>query len=72
MDHLETTTLTVPDISCGGCERSIQTVIGDLPGVIAVEASAATKRVVVTFAPGPTDPARIAATLDEIGYPVEP
>ena len=64
-------TLTAPDISCAHCERTIHQAIGSLDGVRSVEASAATKQVVVEFDPARVSPAQIEATLDEAGYPVQ-
>lgn len=67
------TTLTVkaPDISCGHCVHTIQTEVGELPGVQSVQATEDSKLVTVTFeAPATTE--QIEALLTEIGYPTEP
>jgi copper chaperone len=67
------TTLTVrtPDISCGHCVHTIQTEVGELPGVASVRAQEDTKLVTITF-DVPATRARIEALLAEIGYPAEP
>jgi copper chaperone len=65
-----TKTFTVPKIHCDGCERTIQDAVSKLPGVARVEASAATKKVLVEFNPASVDEARIREALAAAGYPV--
>ena len=67
----EQATLTAPDISCGHCVATVKEAVGGLEGVSRVEANAETKRVDVAFDPSRVSLARIEATLDEAGYPVE-
>ena len=57
-----------PDISCGHCVATIRRELGDLDGVVSVEADAKTKRVRVRFGEA-TDWAEIAELLSEIGFP---
>ena len=67
------TTLTVktPNISCGHCVHTIETEVGELPGVQNVQAQEDSKLVSITFeAPATTE--QIEALLSEIGYPAEP
>jgi len=68
---MSTKTFTVPNISCGHCTHTIQSELRELPGVIAVAADQATKRVTVEWdTPATWD--QIRATLVEINYaPVE-
>jgi copper chaperone CopZ len=61
---------TVPNISCGHCVETIQREVGELPGVTAVVADQASKRVTLTWDDGATDWAAVVALLDEIQYPV--
>lgn len=49
-------TLQVEGMDCGACERRLQTVLGRLDGVGAVNADHTTGRVLVRF-----DPSRVAA-----------
>lgn len=58
----------VPNISCGHCEHTIKTELGELPGVKMVEASAETRQVAVEFE-DPADEEQIVALLTEINYP---
>jgi copper chaperone len=67
----ERVSLTAPDISCGHCVNTVQTSLGKLDGVSSVLASADTKQIDLEFDPARVTLARIAAVLDEEGYPVK-
>lgn len=60
--------VTVPNISCQHCVRTIVREVGALPGVISVAADADTKSVQVEYAVPATE-AQIRELLHEIGYP---
>lgn len=60
---------TVPNITCGHCVNTIQREVGELPGVTAVVADQASKRVSLTYDDAATDWAAVIALLDEIGFP---
>lgn len=62
-------TFLVPNISCNHCVMTIKREVGALEGVQAVEASAESKQVTVTYDADETL-ARVKATMEEIGYPV--
>jgi copper chaperone CopZ len=66
---MESTTFTVPNISCGHCTHTVEMELGDLAGVSKVTADE--QSLVVTFS---WDPPAIweqkQATLAEINYPV--
>lgn len=64
-----TKTFNVPKIHCDGCERTVHGAVGRLSGVSRVEASAATKRVLVEFDPASVDEAKIREALKAAGYP---
>ena len=63
-------TLHVPNISCAHCVRTIQTEVGELPGVKTVAANEHTKVVTIAFEP-PASRAGIEALLAEIDYPAD-
>ena len=65
---MSTVTYNVPNISCGHCVHTIQMEVGDLPGVEAVEVSADSKTVKITFG-DPTTETEIKSLLAEINYP---
>ncbi|HOG47764.1 MAG TPA: heavy-metal-associated domain-containing protein [Anaerolineae bacterium] len=60
--------LNVPSISCMHCVRRITQALEEVPGVQSVQADAATRLVTVSYE-GADTPARVRATLEEIGYP---
>lgn len=63
-------TFIVPNISCGHCTRTIETELGELPGVTSVKAEAASKQVTVEWEePATWD--KVRALLEEINYPAE-
>ena len=67
---MESKTFVVPNISCSHCVHTIESEVGELPGVKAVKADEKTKNVTVEWG----DPAtwqKIATTLTEIDYPPE-
>jgi copper chaperone CopZ len=63
-------TFIVPNISCGHCTRTIETELGELPGVTDVKAEAASKQVTVEWEE-PASWDNIRALLEEINYPPE-
>ncbi len=65
---MTTIKLSVPNISCGHCVKTIQNEVSELDGVASVKADAATKAVEIVFdAPATED--KIKALLAEINYP---
>ncbi|MFL5879744.1 MAG: heavy-metal-associated domain-containing protein, partial [Actinomycetota bacterium] len=46
---MTTETLSVPDISCGHCQRTIESTLGNLPGVRAAAVDVASRTVRVTY-----------------------
>lgn len=60
------TTLNVPDMSCGHCKASIEAALAPLAGTVTVDL--AKKQVTV---PAASDPARLIAALEAIGFPAE-
>lgn len=67
--YVITRTFEVPKIHCDGCERTVTGAVGKLPGVTKVEASAATKRVLVEFNPTAVNESGIREALKAAGYP---
>jgi copper ion binding protein len=66
---MKTVTYQVPNISCGHCVHTIETEVGELEGVLKVNADQDSKMVEIEFQP-PTDEDAIIALLAEINYPV--
>ena len=64
------TTVTAPDIDCGGCASSITKAFADVEGVSAVEVDVPTKRVTVHH-DEETSREKIVQVLDRAGYSAE-
>lgn len=64
---MSTAIYTVTGMTCGHCEMSVREEIGELPGVVAVEADHQTGQVTVT-SEAPLDRAAVAAAVEEAGY----
>ncbi len=62
--------LTVPDISCVHCERTVKSVLQPQPGVRAVDVDISAKTVRLEYDESRLTLERIKALLDEEGYPV--
>ena len=69
---MEHKTVTVPNISCGHCVRTIEREVGEAPGVASVQADQATRRVVISWDPDATDWVAIETVMEEIHYPPAP
>ncbi len=67
---MTTETLSVPDISCDHCQRTIESALGRLPGVRTAAVDVAARTVQVTYDESAVTPATIRATLSEEGYEV--
>jgi copper chaperone len=63
-------TLSVPDVSCEHCVKTIDGALGALPGVAAVKVDLASKTVSLRYEPAQVTLAHIEETLDDAGYTV--
>ena len=63
-------TLSVPDVSCEHCVKTVNGALGALPGVEAVSVDLASKTVRLRYEPAQVTLERIEETLDEAGYTV--
>jgi copper chaperone CopZ len=66
---MTTVTYSIPNISCKHCVHTIKNEVGELPGVLSVEADEASKQVTISFE-DPATEEEIKALLVEINYPV--
>lgn len=65
---METTTFSIPKISCGHCVKSIKNELSEIEGVKSVAGDPQNKNITVAWeAPVTLD--QIKATLEEINYP---
>ncbi len=70
MATTQETVLSVPDISCQHCVKTINTALGALTGVQAVETDIPTKTVHLRYDPSQVSLETVEAALDEAGYTV--
>jgi copper chaperone CopZ len=60
------TTITVEDMSCGGCEQTVEDALEDLPDVESASADRTTDSVTVE---GDADEADLVSAVEDAGYP---
>jgi len=65
---MRTGTYTVDDIHCGGCERTIRTLVGDVAGVQRVEPDHRTNQVAVTYDNSLVDDTAVREALANAGF----
>lgn len=68
-DNNQVTTVTAPEIVCGGCASSIKKALGNVEGVSGVDVDVATKRVTVNH-DAQVSREKIVDALDRAGYSV--
>jgi copper chaperone CopZ len=62
-------TVTIPNISCGHCVKTIERELGELEGIVSVKAEAETKKVAIEWNEPPATWEAIRSLLEEINYP---
>jgi copper chaperone CopZ len=67
---METLTLKVTGMTCGGCENAVARGLARLEGIGEVTASHADAKVAVTFDPSRVSPDEIKARIGAMGYTV--
>lgn len=68
-NNKKVTTVTAPDIVCGGCASSIKKALGSVEGISEVDVDVATKQVTVNHDEN-ISRERIVDALDRAGYSV--
>lgn len=66
-----TVTYKVEGMTCDACASNIETSVGRVDGVLAVEASHKEGRAVVTYDAEKVKPGAIEAVVDGLGYPAD-
>jgi copper chaperone len=67
---MTTTTLSVPDISCGHCKSSIEGAVAELDGIDTVEVSIDERTVAITYDDGTVAMPAIVEAIEGQGYEV--
>ncbi|GAC1447304.1 MAG: copper chaperone CopZ [Ktedonobacteraceae bacterium] len=70
MAQVQDVTLSVPDVSCEHCVKTINGVLGALPGVEAVSTDIPSKTVHLRYDANQLSLEQIETTLDDEGYTV--
>lgn len=70
MANLQEITLSVPDVSCDHCVKTINKALGTLSGVEAVQTDIPTKSVHFRYDPNQVSMQKIEDVLDDAGYTV--
>jgi copper chaperone len=65
---METTTIKVDGMSCGGCVKSVTGVLTALDGVAKAEVSLEQKQAVVEFDAAKVNRAQLAQVIEEAGF----
>ncbi|MGH2517935.1 MAG: heavy-metal-associated domain-containing protein [Ktedonobacterales bacterium] len=68
MAQIAETILSVPDISCEHCVKTINGALGALPGIETVQTDIPSKSVRLRYDEGQVTMEKIEATLDDAGY----
>jgi len=67
---MTTETLSIPDISCDHCRRTIETALARLPGIREATVDVGARTVLITYDETTVGPATIRTTLSDEGYQV--
>ena len=65
---MDTITIPVEGMTCGGCEKSVERALTRTPGVNEAKASMATNNVTVTFDPAAATRDQLAQTIRRAGF----
>lgn len=65
---METTTIKVGGMSCGGCTASVTKVLSELPGVAKAEVTLDPGQAVVEFDAARVDRAALCAAIEDAGF----
>jgi len=70
MTEIQEVVLSVPDVSCEHCVKTIDEALSGLPGVEAIRTDIPTKTVHLRYDPSQLTLPKVEAALDEAGYTV--
>ena len=65
---METLTLNIGGMTCGGCVKSVTRILENTEGVAKAEVSLENKNAVIEFNPAKTNPAALIEVVEEGGY----
>jgi copper chaperone len=70
MATTQDTTLSVPEISCAHCVKTINGALGSLPGIESINTNVDSKTVQLRYDPAQVSMDTIEATLNDAGYTI--
>ncbi|HFC6394371.1 heavy metal-associated domain-containing protein [Neisseria bacilliformis] len=65
---METVTLNIGGMTCGGCVKSVTRILEGADGVKSVQVSLDEKKAVVSYDPAATSPTALAEAVEDGGY----
>jgi copper chaperone len=65
---METTTIKVDGMTCGGCTASVTRVLSELPGVATAEVTLDPGQAMVAFDPAKLTREALCAAIDDAGF----
>ena len=65
---METITLNVQGMTCGGCVKSVTRVLSETAGVVQVDVNLANATAVVQFDPNATNVAALIEVVEDAGF----
>ncbi len=68
---METTTIKVSGMSCGGCTASVTKVLSETPGVAKADVQLTPGQVTVEFDPARVTREALCAAIDDAGFEAE-
>ena len=67
---METLTLNIKGMTCGGCVKSVSSVLQKIAGVSGVEVSLEQNRATISYDPAQAKPAQFKSAIEDAGYDV--
>lgn len=67
---METLTLNIKGMTCGGCVKSVTSVLKNIAGVSGVEVSLEQNRATISYDPAEAKPAQFKSAIEDAGYDV--
>lgn len=67
---METLTLNIKGMTCGGCVKSVTSVLEKISGVSGVEVSLEQNRAIISYDPAKAKPAQFKAAIEDAGFDV--
>ncbi len=65
---METLTLNIGGMTCGGCVKSVTRILENTEGVVKAEISLENKNAVIEFDPAKTNPAALIEAVEDGGF----